>query len=112
MATFPSYYKITEFNVSSQDQVRRTPTEDGEAKQALRYYNMPINAEVEIIFTAAQWDTFQTWMKTNRHDYFTFTNWLNDTSYSMRIVGGEFSATPLNKQMTHILVSMVMEYEV
>jgi hypothetical protein len=65
MASFPSYISIQQYSEQlGRETVRRTPMEAGYIQQTKRFYNIWIDAAVEILMTDTQYETFLDFFQT------------------------------------------------
>lgn len=117
MADFPTYTKILNYSETNQKTVRRTPYQAGYFQQTKRFSNLWMNANVEVLFTNAQYETFLSWYKndiTNGSDSFTFDKYMSGSPSGVqaRIVNGQFSVAPLrHHQIDYLVVSLMLEYK-
>jgi len=121
VATFPAHQGIQQYNETPQEAVRRTPFESGYQQQAKRFYNQWINADVEVRFSAAEYEAFLTWVRddiANGSASFTFPNHKQavggspEETINARMIGGQFQAAPI-RQYAHNywLVTFTLEYK-
>lgn len=113
MATFPSG-KLTAsgFKRKRESNVLRSDMESGPAKQALLASQDYLRFPVIYLFTKAEYEAFDSWVKNtiNVVGEFDWTEPLNDTVVTARIVNGDISdASPLNPHMADWIVKFALE---
>jgi len=113
MATFPNG-KLTASGFKRQrvSNVIRSDMESGPAKQALRASQDYLRFPVVYLFTKAEYEAFDIWVRDtiNVIGEFDWTEPLNDTVVTARIVNGDVSdAVPLNPHMANWVVKFTLE---
>lgn len=119
MATFPSHQSILTYTEAPQTTIRRTPFEDGEAKQTKRFYNLWFQVTAQVLMSANEYDNFLTWFKddiNNGADYFNFPNHKSEsgspTYIEMRLIEGQFNANPIRQyNLSYWIVDLRLEYK-
>ncbi len=114
MATFPTGGKITfsGFKRKRMSNVIRSDMESGPAKQALRSSQDYIRFPVTYLFTEAEYDTFDAWVKNTIFSvgWFSWVEPKDGATLQARIVNGDISdATPINPNMANWIVKFEIE---
>lgn len=118
MADFPAHVSILSYNEQPQLTVRRTPFEGGYNQQAKRFSNLWMDAQVSVLFTKDQYETYLTWYRdsiSNGSASFNFPDFKETGSpigtISARIVNGQFQSNPLRDYyIGHWVVNFTIEY--
>lgn len=113
MAVFPAG-KITAsgFRRKRMSNVIRTDMESGPAKQALRSSRDSIRFPISYLFTKAEYDAFDLWVRDtiNTVGWFDWVDPVSGATLQARIVNGDISdAAPLNPHMANWVVKMELE---
>lgn len=114
MATFPTGGKVTfsGFKRKRMSNVIRSDMSSGPPKQALRSSQDMIRFPVSYLFTVAQYDAFDVWVKNTIKvvGWFDWTDPKSGSVLNARIVNGDISdATPLNPHMADWIVKFEIE---
>lgn len=115
MATFPSNAKLLfeGFTERPASAVLRTEMESGPPKQAKLVSRVMVPRPVRYLFASkADYQAFVTWFRTQISygaDWFDWTDPVDGTVKSARIVNGTYEPTPLRKNLERWVVAMDLE---
>lgn len=115
MATFPTYGTLLARGYKEQRQpgMLRSEMEGGVPKQRPRQSQWLVQRPVTYRFTAAEYETFITWVRDTINlgaDWFTWTDPRTSTSKTARIVSGDISdAAPVNAVAAKWDVRFILE---
>lgn len=112
MATFPTYLQPlqTAFSETPRPGVQRTAMETGPPKQYLTDSQVLRRRTITYLATSASdLQSWRTWWKANRAEWFTWTDPVGGATKSARLIDGAVQETPRNPQLTQWDIALEIE---
>ena len=107
-----SYTKLLSSSMTINPQesnVVRNQLADGYPSQFDKFSSNFITYQLVYLLTTAQYQSFLTWWKTNKSQFFDFVDPVDGNTYQGRMVDGTFSANPFTPRQNYFTVSMTIE---